>query len=271
MADHVVSERGEVIRDPEVFPLLFRGGAEPFVAGGVAYPRSVAAGGIQPLFLGGVATDGEIARIAAGIAAHLARRHAGPVLLVQVLEGAIPFAAQVLEALARLGRTADLASVKVRSYGDGTRQSAAHQILSPLSDRQGRRIDDARAYAAVVLLDDLVDTGQTAEWLLAHYLPAVRPRSLEACFMLEKRTGRRIPETPALDEHNRRNGMMVPDVWVVGHGLDLALPGGLHLFRGELPGGIYAFNDALEGTLSGATHHDPAAVAAELGVYLGTR
>jgi len=72
------------------------------------------------------------------------------------------------------------------------------------------------------------------------------------------------------------SGKPVPDEWLVGYGLDLALPGGvdgvtLHLFRQALPGGIYAFNEGIEPRLMAECRAHPQGVVHQLGVYLSAR
>lgn len=67
----------------------------------------------------------------------------------------------------------------------------------------------------VLLVEDIVDTGLSLGYLLGE-LRARGPRSVEVCTLLDKRA-RRILPTPL-----RFVGFEVPDVFVLGYGLDFA-------------------------------------------------
>ncbi len=67
----------------------------------------------------------------------------------------------------------------------------------------------------VILVEDIVDTGMTLNYMLNH-LKAKQPASLTVCTLLDKRV-RRIVDVP-LDYI----GFEVPDEFVVGYGLDYA-------------------------------------------------
>lgn len=76
----------------------------------------------------------------------------------------------------------------------------------------------------VILVDDIVDTGRTARTLL-DAIEERGPASVALCALLEKES-RRVVEVPL-----RYRGLVVPDRFVVGYGLDL---GGLHRNRSGL-------------------------------------
>jgi hypoxanthine phosphoribosyltransferase len=67
----------------------------------------------------------------------------------------------------------------------------------------------------VVLVEDIVDTGLTLGYLLGE-LGRRQPASLEVCALLDKRVRRILPTTLA------HVGFEVPDVFVLGYGLDFA-------------------------------------------------
>ncbi len=69
------------------------------------------------------------------------------------------------------------------------------------------------AGAQVILVEDIVDTGMTLNWLLAH-LRSLRPAGVEVCALLDKRA-RRIA-----DVRIRYAGFDAPDEFLVGYGLD---------------------------------------------------
>lgn len=67
----------------------------------------------------------------------------------------------------------------------------------------------------VLIVEDIVDTGLTLAYL-RETLEARHPASLRACVLLDKAERRQVPvEVEYLGFH-------IPDVWVVGYGLDYA-------------------------------------------------
>ena len=65
----------------------------------------------------------------------------------------------------------------------------------------------------VVLIEDIVDTGMTLNWLLAH-LRSLGPASVEVCALLDK------PARRIADVEIKYRGFEVPDEFLVGYGLD---------------------------------------------------
>jgi hypoxanthine phosphoribosyltransferase len=65
----------------------------------------------------------------------------------------------------------------------------------------------------VLLVEDIVDTGLTASWLLQH-LSSHNPASVRLCTLLDKPKGRR---TPVKIDYV---GFVIPDEFVLGYGLD---------------------------------------------------
>jgi hypoxanthine-guanine phosphoribosyltransferase len=263
--------RAVTLRHGSEFPLLT--GSKAHKDANKAYPRTVTfVNGIQPLFIGGIVSKTEIDTICAGIAATIANRFLEQhILLVQVLEGARPFCRQVFAYLKNNfpALSHKTAAIKVQSYTNGS-QASAHKISQPLHDKNGR-ISDLSEFDTIVILDDLLDMGNTVHWLVTDYLAklAVRQRSYanapptQAFFMLEKERQRTTEVNEILIQSRAVSGCLVPDEWVVGFGLDINLPGApgqdsLHLFRDELPGGIYAFNSAIEQELITKYQTDPA-------------
>ena len=123
-------------------------------------------------------------------------------MMVSVLKGALVF-------LADLMRTMDTASsIELRelsSYGAGTESSGQVRILKDLS----RSIEGRD----VVVVEDIIDTGLTLNYLL-RYLEDRGPASLRVCCLLDK-PARRLAEIP-IDYR----GFTIPDRFVVGYGLD---------------------------------------------------
>jgi hypoxanthine phosphoribosyltransferase len=145
----------------------------------------------------------EIAARVAEIGREIARDYAESALvLVGVLQGAIPFVADLMRALP-IDVTVDF--LRASSYGAGTTSSGTVRLVGDLS------VDVADRH--VVVVDDIVDTGHTLA-ALKRELEARRPRSVKTCVLLDK-TGRR--ETEVRIDYV---GFTIPNVFVVGYGLD---------------------------------------------------
>jgi hypoxanthine phosphoribosyltransferase len=143
-----------------------------------------------------VARVGELGRA-------IARDYAAAnLVLVGVLQGAIPFVADLMRAVA-LDLTVDF--VRTSSYGSGTTSSGSVRLVTDLS------IDITDRH--VLIVDDIVDTGHTLA-ALKRTLQARGPRSVRTCVLLDK-TGRRETEV-SIDYV----GFTIPNVFVVGYGLD---------------------------------------------------
>jgi len=149
----------------------------------------------------------EIAARVAELGRAIARDYADArLVLVGVLQGAIPFVADLMRAVA-LDVTVDF--LRASSYGAGTTSSGT-VLVTDLS------IDIADRH--VLIVDDIVDTGHTLA-ALKRTLEARGPVSVRTCVLLDK-TGRR--QTDVTVDYV---GFTIPNVFVVGYGLDY---GGLY-------------------------------------------
>ncbi|MDP1809372.1 MAG: hypoxanthine phosphoribosyltransferase [Actinomycetota bacterium] len=122
-------------------------------------------------------------------------------LLVSVLRGGLIF-------LADLARRIDLPLsvdfMAVSTYGPAVTTGVV-QVLKDL--------DELITGRDVIVIEDIIDTGLTLNYLL-QILRARQPASLEVCTLLDKSV-RRIANI-----HIAYKGFDVPDVFVVGYGLD---------------------------------------------------
>lgn len=139
------------------------------------------------------------------LAGEIDRRCQGTdLVLVGVLRGAFIFLSDLLRALS-LPASVDF--IAVSSYGQGTRPGSdlriTHDLRSSVAGRD------------VILVEDIVDTGQTLRALYGH-VGAHGPRSLRSCALLSK-PSRRTVEIDA-----DWTGFVIPDEFVVGYGLDYA-------------------------------------------------
>ena len=140
-----------------------------------------------------------VAELGRAIARDYAR--ANPVL-VGVLQGAIPFFADLMRRLP-IDLTVDY--VRASSYGAGTTTSGTVRLVVDLT------VDIADR--DVLIVDDIVDTGLTLA-ALKRTFEARGPRSVRTCVLLDK-GGRRLADV-AIDYV----GFSIPNVFVVGYGLD---------------------------------------------------
>jgi hypoxanthine phosphoribosyltransferase len=124
-------------------------------------------------------------------------------LLVSVLKGALYFMADLTRAVT-VPITVDF--MAITSYGEDQAASGAVRLIKDLDEKiTGRH---------VVLVEDIIDTGLTAAYLL-RTLQARDPASLRICALLDK-AARRIVDTLPI----AYRGFAVPDEFVVGYGLD---------------------------------------------------
>jgi hypoxanthine phosphoribosyltransferase len=126
------------------------------------------------------------------------------IVLVGVLKGAALFMADLARAL----RTpVNLEFMAVSSYGSGTSSSGVVRILKDL--------DRDVSGAHVLVAEDIIDSGLTLSWLLRN-LEARSPASVEVVALLRK------PEAVKVEVPVRYLGFDIPNVFVVGYGLDYA-------------------------------------------------
>jgi hypoxanthine phosphoribosyltransferase len=144
----------------------------------------------------------DLARIVERLGAEIAADHPDGVVLVGVLKGALIF----LSDLARAIRGVDV-WIDFMAISRFAPDSGRVRILKDVDlDLEGRD---------VVVVEDMVDTGLTANYL-CRQLAARAPRRLEVCTLLDRPVRRIVP----LDVRYR--GVEIPDVFVLGYGLHLA-------------------------------------------------
>jgi hypoxanthine phosphoribosyltransferase len=127
-------------------------------------------------------------------------------VLVGVLKGSFVFLADLARRLTIPHRVEFIA---VSSYGDreSDEHSGAVRLLMDVRHDIGN--------ADVMLVEDIIDTGHTIAYL-RQLLQARRPASLAICTLLHK------PDRTEAKVDIDYLGFTIPDVWVVGYGLDYA-------------------------------------------------
>ena len=122
--------------------------------------------------------------------------------LIGVLKGAFIF-------LADLTRQLDIPHLvdfmALSSYGKTTVSGAVRIVMDLREPIEGQH---------VLIVEDIVDSGQTLSYLY-RILKGRNPASLHTCVLLQKKRD-------SLDVPIDYLGFEIPDVWVVGYGLDFA-------------------------------------------------
>jgi len=147
----------------------------------------------------------EISRRLDEVAAEIDRDYAGTeLLLIGVLKGAIFVMADLVR---RLTIPTAMDFMACSSYGSSTTSSGTVRILKDL--------DADIADKHVLIIEDIVDSGLTLDYLVKN-LRSRKPASLEVAALLTK------PSRREVDLPVRYVGFEIPDVFVVGYGLDFA-------------------------------------------------
>jgi hypoxanthine phosphoribosyltransferase len=151
-----------------------------------------------------ISSDRIQARLAE-LAAEIDRDYQGrQLLLVGVLKGAFILMADLVR---HLRSAVEVDFMAVASYGSATQTSGVVRIIKDLErDIVGRH---------VLLVEDIVDSGLTLNYLLRS-LRARGPASIEVLALLSK------PDQTRVELPIRYHGFAVPNVFVVGYGLDYA-------------------------------------------------
>ncbi|HZS93271.1 MAG TPA: hypoxanthine phosphoribosyltransferase [Chloroflexota bacterium] len=156
---------------------------------------------LDRLLVGREAIERRVGELAEQISADYSGA-AAPISIIVVLKGAVFFAMDLLRQLAIPAR---IDFVQVSSY-HGRFDSVGEVTLQ-------KDITMAIGGTDVLLIEDIVDTGLTASWLIEH-LQTHRPRSVRLATLLSKPDRRRMPVT--IDY----TGFVIPDAFVLGYGLD---------------------------------------------------
>jgi hypoxanthine phosphoribosyltransferase len=125
-------------------------------------------------------------------------------ILICVLKGGVAFLTDLMR---HITIPHEIDFLAISSYGTGQREStgAVRLLMDLKADIAGRD---------VLIIEDIVDSGQTMEYLL-RTLGARQPASLRICTLLSK-PSRRVVDVP-LDYI----GFEIPNEFVLGYGLDL--------------------------------------------------
>jgi len=149
-------------------------------------------------------TERQIARRVQTLAREIERDFRGrELVVVSLLNGTVVFLADLIR---QLNLPLRLDFIGVSSYGTGTQSGELILTKELRLDVRGRD---------VLLVDDILDTGRTLSRVLPK-LKALKPRRIKTCVLLDK-PGRRVEKVCA-----DYVGFEIPDLFVVGYGLDFA-------------------------------------------------
>lgn len=123
-------------------------------------------------------------------------------LLVGVLNGVVPFMADLLRAITI---PVEVDYLAIASYSSETRKRGLVRLEKDLDET----IKDRH----VLFVEDMIDTGLTLNYLLQN-LRAREPASIQVCALFDK-SRRRLINLPI-----KYKGFDLPDRFVVGYGLD---------------------------------------------------
>lgn len=134
-------------------------------------------------------------------------------VLLCVLRGGVVFFTDLARAIFRAQPASPYKEVPLRfefvqlaSYHDITRRSKVQLI---------RGGNDQVEHRHILIVEDIIDTGHTLKFLIEH-LQTLHPKSVKVCTLLDKPAQRQVRVT--IDYA----GFEVPNVFVVGYGLDYA-------------------------------------------------
>ena len=126
-------------------------------------------------------------------------------LVIGLLTGSFIFLADLVRALARLNVEPQIDFMAVSHYGSATESSGQVKLYKDTTLDMTVR--------AVLLVDDILDTGRSLS-LARDLVRAKGPSWLRTCVLLDKPSRRVVPIKADYV------GFEVPDVWVIGYGLD---------------------------------------------------
>ena len=140
------------------------------------------------------------------IAAEIDRDYSGEdknLILVCILKGSIVFMGDLMK---KITVPLEIDCMKVSSYGSGTVTTGTINIHLDLIRPDLDKCD-------LLIIEDIIDSGVTLSYL-SKYLIGKGARSVRTCTLLDKPSRRKVEFTPDYC------GLVIPDEFVIGYGLD---------------------------------------------------
>ncbi|MBU3197614.1 hypoxanthine phosphoribosyltransferase [Clostridium algidicarnis] len=125
-------------------------------------------------------------------------------VLIGVLKGSVMFMSELMK---EISIYCSMDFMAVSSYGNASESSGVVRILKDL--------DESIENKHVIIIEDIIDSGITLEYLIK-YLKGRNPKSIEIACLLNKKDRRKA------NIGVKYLGFDVPDYFLVGYGLDFA-------------------------------------------------
>ncbi len=126
------------------------------------------------------------------------------IYLICVLKGSVMFTVDLAK---RLTMPVKMEFIRLSSYGSGTKSSGnINSVNISLSDLNNKN---------VIIVEDIIDTGHTAKFLIDYLKSNYSVKSLKFCSLLDKKSRRE------LDINADYYCFDIDDKFIVGYGLDL--------------------------------------------------
>ena len=151
-----------------------------------------------------LADENKINETVARLGAKISEDYEGKrLLIIGTLKGALPFMGALL---GKVTIPCEIDFMKVSSYGSGTKTSGQITVLLDLIRSDLNQCD-------VLIVEDIIDSGRTLANLTG-YMQERGAKSVRTCTLLDK------PSRREVDFKADYVGMVIPDEFVVGFGLD---------------------------------------------------
>lgn len=153
-------------------------------------------------------SEEEIEKIVSRLAEQISADYSGEdkrLVLLCILKGSIVFMGDLMK---KLTVPVEIDCMRVSSYGTATTSSGNVNIMLDLVRPDLSECD-------ILVVEDIIDSGRTLSYLVG-YLTHKGARSVKTCTLLDKPSRRTVEFTPDY------TGVMIPDEFVVGYGLDYA-------------------------------------------------
>ncbi|MBB6632401.1 hypoxanthine phosphoribosyltransferase [Clostridium algidicarnis] len=150
-------------------------------------------------------TEEELEKKVKEIGSQISEDYKGKELvLIGVLKGSVVFMSDLMK---EISIYCSMDFMAVSSYGNASESSGVVRILKDL--------DESIENKHVIIIEDIIDSGITLEYLIK-YLKGRNPKSIEIACLLNKKDRRKA------NIGVKYLGFDVPDYFLVGYGLDFA-------------------------------------------------
>ena len=124
-------------------------------------------------------------------------------LLLCILKGSVVFMGDLMK---NINLPVEIDFMKVSSYGSGSKTSGSVNIVLDIHRTDLADVD-------ILIVEDIIDSGRTLSYL-SEYLLLKGAKSVKTVTLLDKPSRREVEFTPDY------SGLVIPDEFVVGYGLD---------------------------------------------------